>query len=760
MVDGLPRFPAQLLRFATAALACCIATASIAQDGPTMNAAAAPRPRIGLVLAGGGAKGGAHVGVLKVLEEMHIPIDCIAGTSMGALVGGGYASGIPADKLQAFVESIDWKGVVGGVGGRDTQPIERKRQGVTYSNQLQLGIKNSQIVVAPGLVNTSAIDDLLRGFVGKARHQTDFDHLPIRYRAVATDMVTGRMVVIDHGDLATAMRASMALPGVFAPVQLEHQILADGGLVRNLPVDVARALCADVVIVVNLVSPAINPEELKAPRQLLGRTLELMIEANEQLQLQSLSSRDVRIDVPLGEIGTGDFERTAETIGLGIAAARRAAPQLAQFTVSPTQYLAWRTSVTEDQGIASTVDTIHMAELKRVNPLYLDQLAGIVPGDHITTDELSRSVQRMAAVEDIDSVSYELTGDPAHATLQWLPYEKSWAPDFVKLDLGMYASTSGDDRGLAFYLQHNRTWVDSLGAQWRNELQLGTYQVLSTSFYQPLDVPQRYFVEPKVFWNRDWENVFYAGNDVARYQFDDLGGRFDFGTNFGNAAQLRIGYLTDTRRVQIETGTPALPQLEVRDAGIAVTAIYDTRDTPFSPTRGVVAAFEYLDSDRALGAGRSWQRAEFGLGLALPFRNNVMRFDFGGGSALQAHLPADRMFSLGGPVSLAGAELNAIRADAYWTLSTSYLWRIKDIFSLRGQALYAGLRLQDVEAYQTLDGRNQHQIGSVSVFITGRTPVGPLTAGLATTTINSHLLWISFGRPIPEGTLLSRGIFR
>jgi NTE family protein len=609
-------------------------------------------------------------------------------------------------------------------------------------------------------VNTSAIDDLLRGFVGQARHQTDFDQLPIRYRAVATDMVSGRMVVLDHGDLATAMRASMALPGVFAPVQLDHRILADGGLVRNIPVDVARNMCADVIIVVNLVSPEANPEELRAPRQLLGRSLELMIEANERLQLESLGSQDVRIDVPMGDIGTGDFERTAETVGLGVAAARRAAPQLAQLALSPSQYLAWRSHVTQDQGITSTVDTIRMAELKWVNPLYLDQLAGIAPGDHITAEELSRSVQRMAAVEDIDSVSYELTGEPEHAILQWLPYEKSWAPDFVKIDIGMYASTSGDDRGLAFYLQHNRTWVDSLGAQWRNELQLGTHQSLATSFYQPLDVPQENFVEPEVFWTRDWQNVFYGGNDVARYQFDDRGGRFDFGRNFGNVAQVRVSYFNAERRVQIETGTPQLPQLEVRDAGIAASAIYDTRDTPFSPTRGLVAAFEYFDNDRSLGAGRSWQRAEFGLGLAVPFRNNVMRLDLGGGSSLQGRLPADRLFSLGGPVSLAGAELNAIRADAYWTLSGSYLWRIKDIFSLRGQALYAGLRLQALEAYQTLDGRDQHQIGSVSVFVTGRTPVGPLTAGLATTTINSHILWISFGRPIAEGTLLSGGFFR
>ena len=718
------------------------------------------RPRVGLVLAGGGAKGGAHVGVLKVLEEMHVPIDCIAGTSMGALVGGGYASGIPAEKMQDFLDGINWKLVVGGVGTRGLEPIEQKRQGVTYSNQLQIGIKDSHIIFAPGLVDTSGIDDLLRGFVGKARQQIDFDRLPIPFRAVATDMVSGQMVVLDHGDLSIAMRASMALPGVFAPVEKDKQILADGGLVRNLPVDVARALCADVVIVVSLVSPPANPDELKGPVRLLGRTMELMIEANEHLQLQSLSAKDVRIDVPMGDIGTGDFERTPETVALGVAAARRAAPELARYAVSPEQYLAWRHKVTSDQGIDSTVDTIEFAKLKRVNPQYLNQLSGIKPGDRVTTEDLSQGAQRMAVVEDIDSVSYELKGDPDHATLEWLPYEKSWAPDYIKVDLGMYASTSGDDRGFALYLAHNRTWINSLGAQWRNEIQFGTNQILSTSFYQPLDIAQRFFIEPKLFWNQEWENVFYDGNDVARYKFGDLGGRLDFGVNFGNVAQLRVGYLATDRRVQIATGSPLLPQLDIRDAGIAVSAIYDTRDTSFSATRGVVAALEYYESDVALGAQRDWQRAELGVGFSIPFHNDVLRISAAGGSNIGSDLPADRLFTLGGPVSLAGEELDALRAAAYWTVSASYLWQIKDLFALRGQALYAGLRLQDLKAYETIDGTETGQIGSLSIFITGRTPVGPLTLGFATTTADSRTLWISFGRPIAEGTILSRGIFR
>ena len=270
---------------------CLLACSAYAADpGATpASATATPRPRVGLVLAGGGAKGGAHVGVLKVLEEMHVPIDCIAGTSMGALVGGGYASGIPAAELEKFVTGIDWKAVVGGVGRRDLETIEQKRAGATYSNEIEFGLQNKRVVLPAGIVNTSNIEDLLRSYVAASRAQADFDKLPIPYRAVATDMVSGKMVVLADGDLATAMRASMAIPGAFAPVMTDKYILSDGGMVRNIPVDVARDLCADVVIVVNLVEEEVKREKLQTATQLLGRSSDVMIVANENLQLDSLT---------------------------------------------------------------------------------------------------------------------------------------------------------------------------------------------------------------------------------------------------------------------------------------------------------------------------------------------------------------------------------------------------------------------------------------------------------------------------------------
>jgi len=745
-------------------LACSAATGA-ATTAPEASAAAPQRPRVGLVLAGGGAKGGAHVGVLKVLEEMHVPIDCIAGTSMGALVGGGYASGIPAAGLEEFVTGIDWKAVVGGVGRRDLETIEQKRAGVTYSNDIEMGLKDGRVVLPAGIVNTSNIEDLLRTYVARARAQSDFDQLPIPYRAVATDMLSGRMVVLDSGDLATAMRASMAIPGAFAPVEIGEFVLSDGGMVRNIPVDVARELCADVVIVVNLVEQDVTREKLKTATQLIGRSTDVMIVANENQQLESLKDTDIRVDVIMGDITTADFERVPDTIPLGEKAARAVADKLARLSVPAAQYQAWRTAVTEGQAIEARLAAVKFQGLQRVNPEYLETRAAVHPGDTVDTAKISAEAQRMSALHEFESVSYTLTGDPAGPTLEWWPKEKAYGPNYLEFDLGLYGSEGGDI-GFVIYGKHTRTWLNSLGAEWRNEVQLGYHNNLSTSWYQPLDVAQRFFVEPRALWVRSWEDIFYDDERVATYKFSDWGGRIDLGANLSDDAQVRIGYLYTRRKSEVSTGSLLLPEGSRNDAGLAASFTFDSRDTPFNPTRGVAAALEYSYSDESLGADLDWQRLELGLGLALPVRKDVVWVTMAGGSDLDTDLPLDRTFMLGGPGSFPGFELGELRVTDYWTASGSYLWKIKDIMSIRGQALYAGLRLMAGQTFGRLEGYldpsfdDDEMIYGGALYIAGRTQAGPLTVGLGATSTDSWALWIAVGRPVGSGTILERGIFR
>ena len=272
---------------------------------------------IGLVLGGGGAKGAAHIGVLRVLEEMNIPVDCVAGTSMGALVGATYAAGVPPELIESQVLAVDWAATVGGQGDRDRMSIRRKLESRPYTNNLDLGIKNGTIMGSGGLLNTQSIDNLLRTLVAGARNIDDFDDLPIPFRAVATDMVAGEMVVLGDGDLSVAMRASMAVPGAFTPVILDDKVLADGGQMRNLPVDIARDLCGDVIIAVSLATPPPTAADLSSGLALAGRSIDVMIEANSRAQLATLTERDVSIVVQMGDIGSGSFEQGAGRHSIG-----------------------------------------------------------------------------------------------------------------------------------------------------------------------------------------------------------------------------------------------------------------------------------------------------------------------------------------------------------------------------------------------------------------------------------------------------------
>ena len=365
----------------------------------------------------------------------------------------------------------------------------------------------------------------------------------------------------------------------------------------------------------------------------------------------------------------------------------------------------------------------------------------------------------MSALQDFDSVGYRLDGDRQSPTLTWLPHEKDWGPNYLTFDIGAYASQDGDLR-FALYGRHVRTWVNSLGAQWRNEAQVGGQTLLSTSFFQPLDVAQRVFVEPRVFYSRSIEDVFREDERIARYEFQDLGARFDAGVNVGSNAQARIGYVYDSRKVDVDIGSPLLPEISPVDAGMAATLEFDSRDTAFSPTRGLVAALEYFQAARSLGADRDWERVELGIGAALPLRRDVLWLTLAGGTDLDGDLPADRMFALGGPGSFPGLEVGELRVGKYWTANTSYLWKIKDVMTVRNLALYFGTGLSVGGIDDRLDGGETGEIYGGSVFLTGRTRIGPLTVGLGATTTDSWSLWLSVGRPVGYGTILDKGLFR
>ena len=720
------------------------------------SAQEAVRPRIGLVLAGGGAKGAAHIGVIQVLDELHIPVDCVVGTSMGALVGATFASGASANELQRAVLAIDWKRTVGGQGRRDRMPIQRKLSTLTYSNPLEVGVQNGGVRLPGGLIASQEIEQSIRTLVQSARYTHNFDDLPIPFRAVATDMVAGDMVVLDGGDLAEAMRASMAMPGVFSPVTIDGRVLSDGGITRNLPVDIARKLCADVVIAVWMSSPSPKAADLTSSLSLVSRSVDVMISANEREQIASLKPTDVGIEVPVGDIGSGDFQRVPEALELGQKAAEGRRDDLLRYAVSDDQYHEWLEKVGKGTADTPVLSDVKIVGLQRVNVHYVrGQLQRVAPGKALTADDIAADIERIYSLGDFERVDYEVTGPPEARVLEITPVEKDWGPNFLRFDMGL-ATYEDADIFAILRADHDLTWVNSLGGHWHNALQLGRQALVRTDFYQPLDVNQRFFVEPLAQAEDDYEDIYVNGDRAARYIMRQRYGQVDVGANVGTRAQLRLGVRTGSQAAELDTGASVLPEFtRTPDTTVEVRGVFDTRDTLALPTRGMFVNVRYAHSENWFGGKFDYSLFESSIARAFSVRGgDSLAVLVGGGMTPSGDAPPTELFELGGIRTFPGLRPGELRGTSYWTAGTRYSWRLIDISPLFGQALYAGIRLQAAQMRGLVDLGPTETLYGLAGTVAGRTPVGPFTLSLGWVNDGRWQVQFSVGRPVSEGSLL------
>lgn len=718
-------------------------------------AVARERPRIGLVLGGGGAKGAAHIGVLRVLDEMHIPIDCVVGTSMGALVGATFAAGMEPEKIEKAVLAINWSRTVGTEGLRDRMPINRKLAGLTYTNSLDIGVQNGKLQAPGGLLRTQDIEDVIRGLVSEARLTTDFDQLPMPFRAVATDMLAGEMVVLSEGDLSIAMRASMAVPGAFSPVLIGDKVLSDGGMMRNLAVDVGRELCADVVIAVSLSSPPPKAADLNSAVTLAGRSLDVMIEANQKAQIATLTSADVSIVVPMGDIGSADFGRVPDAVPLGRTAAEAMSEELRRYALPESEYQAWRTAMNRAADKTFQLADVRIEGLDRVNPQYVQaQLENSVPGREVTTAQIIEDTGRIFALGDFEQVEYRVSGPEDSQTLSIHPVEKSWGPDFVRFDAGLAANFDGDLQAL-LRADYDQTWINPLGGVWHSGIQVGQLSLLQTDLYQPIDVRQRFFIQPVIQLQSEIQDIYDDGDRVAVYNEQEAFGLLDLGVNLNTRAQLRAGLYRGWFQLNRDTGPTVIPDVDREsDTSLQVRAVYDTRNSISYPTRGTFLNARFRHSGSFLGGEQSYDLVEGVIAKSFPWRGDSLAFTLGGGAELDGELPPTQLFQLGGLRTFAGLQTGELRGSSYWYAGSTYLWKLADIQSLFGQALYAGLRLKAGRMGDRIDGVDDGALYGISASLGGRTPIGPFVLSLGVVDNHSWQLQFGLGRPIAEGSIL------
>ena len=743
-----PLTPPRVLASAVCRLA--LAIGCVATVVPAAGAAPAPsaRPRVCLVLAGGGARGTAHIGVIKVLEELRVPVDCIAGTSIGALIGAAYATGISAADMEKIVSGLTSEALFVDRPPRSELPIRTKIDEQRNFIGPEFGLRDAGLRVSKGLVAGEQLETTMRLLI-RSSDVVQFDELPIPFRAVATDLVTGEPVVLSRGELWQALRASMSVPVALAPVRLDGRILIDGGLTDNLPLDVARSMGADVAIVVDLGSPRLTEQELGTLLGVSRRIFDILIEQSEKRSLQLLHPDDILIRPELGDFSSADFDHWSAPIPLGEAAARAVSDRLARLSLPADEYVA----LTARRHTVARVDARPIAEvrlppLERVNPDVVRAELKTRAGQQPDPVRQEADVRRLYASGDFERVGYGLLDDAGRRVAAIDVVEKSWGPNFIKLGLEGGYDLRGESRFEALGA-YRRTWIDSLGAEWRTDLQLGRQDRLSTELYQPLDIERIFFVAPYAELDRDVDDVFANGPRVARYVlYEGLTG-VDVGSRVGRAAELRTGVQIGQIRQRLDQGPRSLAPGPDR-VGVGAWHVRlqaDEYDRVVAPRSGFQASAGLFASRVALGGESAYSRWDASGSVAASLGDSTL--DLGAtfkGRFGPNDLPRYDVFQWGGFLQQSGYRIGSLNGQSLQFARAIYRYKLAPLPFLNG--LYAGLSLEAGRLGRPIvPGNPTGTLKSASAFFLLDSPIGPLYLAYGRSRDGNSSLYLYLGAP-------------
>ena len=715
--------------------------------GVIAGAAAQQPPRIGLVLSGGGARGLAHVGVLKVLEEMRVPVHCVTGTSMGAIVGGSYAAGTPPAELQRFVEKADWNEVF-----RDSPPrteISTRRKIDEYKTLFapEYGVKAGGLVLPKGVIAGVSIEGFFRSLTQPAIDTVDFNRLPIPFRAVAADIETGEAVVISKGSLARALRASMSVPGALSPVEIDGRLLVDGGIANNLPIDEARKLCGDVIIAVNISTPALKREDITSALSVAGQLINFLGKVNVERQLASLGKRDVLIAPELGNISAASFERSADAIRIGEEATRALADQLARYSIPEEAYARLRRRQTAERKPLGAVDEIRFEGLKRTNPAVLRALVTSKPGEPLTEEQVSADLRRIYGRGDFESIDYQIRGEGERRVLVITPQEKAWGPDYLRFGLGIATDFQGQN---VFNLlaQYRRTWLNRLGGEWLTEAQIGQRTSLSTEIIQPVEEGGRYFVAPYARVGQEIQPVFNDGYRVGEYETKETRLGLDAGSFLGTWGEARLGAVWRNVNATTVTGPQVLPEARETSAGLRALFFVDQLDNAWFPRKGYRTTASAYSAQESLGSDHEYRKVEGEAVAATTWRVHTVNVKLAGGMDPGSNMPAYENFHLGGPLRLSGYRIDQFSGNRYAFGRLMYYNRTIALPDLLGSGVFAGASLEIGQMQTRSAGQSSAgTVTSASIFLAASTFAGPAYFGFGIGENGNYSLYLLLGAP-------------
>jgi NTE family protein len=629
---------------------------------------------------------------------------------------------------------------------RADQPIRIRADDTLPLAAPEFGLNNGTLTLPKGVVNGVALEGELRRLV-KVRDARGFDQLPIPFRAVATSLGDGRMVVFDRGLLPTAMRASMAVPGLIAPLKLGDQLLIDGGLVRNLPVDVARAMGADVIIAVNLGTPLLRPEQIEGPQGVSMQTLGILTEQNVRQSVQQLRPQDVLIEPALGDFSAADFDHVLRTVPFGESAALQAAPRLRALALPPAEFAQLRQrQLSGQEPVLPVIASVQVTGHQRVNPEIIRQSMQTQAGQALDQDVVDLDMRRIYASGDFESVRPELQDLGGAQTLVVNVTEKGWGPQYLRLGLSL-SSDLGQDALFNFYGQLRSTWLNSWGAEWRNDIVLGNDVVLASRFYQPLSPSQRWFVEPRVTYS-DTPLYVYTGDVLATlYRERTLGAGLDAGVNISHYGQLRLGLYRGRSQFDLSTGPLFLPKDFEADLGLAQASLrIDQLDSAEFARSGYLIALNALVSRTQLGASLDYDRYDAEFRAAFSLGAHTLRLALrGGGSTDAAALPVYAMFRLGGFLNMSGFRQQQLLGTRFAYGRALYQVRLGSVPLFEG--MYGGLAYEIADMPQAIASNDRSSLQSGTAYLAADTPLGVAYFGVGYANQGTTAVYLYLGRP-------------
>lgn len=735
----------QLAILCLSAWALLYSNLALASSCDKSEARAQGRPKIGLVLGGGGARGAAHVGVLKVLEEMRIPVDCIAGTSMGAIVGGLYASGMNPDEIERELVAMDWDHIFDDAPPRPERPFRRKRDDDNYLVKKYAGYEDGKVELPLGWVHGQKFDVELSRLTQPVAGITNFDDLSIPFRAVATDIETGQAVVLKSGNLARAIRASMSVPGAFDAVEVDGLLLVDGFVANNVPIDVIREMGAEMIIAVDVGTHLLKRDEIKTVLSVVGQLSNILSRRNVEEQLRTLRATDVLIEPDLGEFSASDFNGAGKAIVIGEEAAKQSRDALMKLAVAPAvhqQYASKRATRTREPPLIAFV---HFDNESRIgDDVLAEPFKGLI-GKPLDQEALKRSIEELYGWDIYENVRYDIVEENGETGLLMHVVEKSWGPNYLQFGIALATDLEGDstwDLGVSLL----KTALNRRAGELRLAAQIGDSPLVFAEFYQPLDVGLRYFINPRVFYNSRSISQFADGDELEEFRVHRYGLDLGAGRVLGRWGEARVGLRRYAGDAEVRIGDPATPDIDIDAAEAYLRLSYDTVDNRNWPHYGAIASWEWIESVEALGADDDFSQSLLAAGGAHTWgRNTVfgaLQFDY----TAYGTAPVQNRIRIGGFTRLSGFTQDELSGQQVLLLRSGFYRRLGNIQWLPA---YAGVSLEYGNVFEERDDisltPSKALLGG-SVFLGLDTILGPIYLGYGHAEGGNDSIYLYLGR--------------